>query len=679
MEIQELLDQHRANLDKKTQDFELEMEETRKSFDKELSSKVDAVKQKELEISHREEKLKKQEKALDEKSERLKEKNKEVETNLKSLKEKEKTSKADEKKLELDRQQILADIEHLQNLKDEIQNIKDENIQLELQICEERKKQGITEKERSDHLHLQSELHQEIRNYRLQNELLLKEAEDLKQEREKFEKEWEDLDERRAKVSLELTKVVEEKEKLEKVQRNEAERLKEEKREMQVYKQREMANLKQEKESFAAKMRNEQIALSEKAQSEHYQMVQDFESRKSDLETDMQNRQDMMVKQLQERERAFEEEKDRERTNINHLKGVADKQREELFSVKKANEKEREALALQKKELEVSQLEMREDIGQLDKLSKKINLQREQLIEERGRFVAFVEKLKSCKDCGDITREFVLSDLHVPGMHNVEAVPDSEHKESGWGQKLQQKCKLVVSKVTSNKKLDHVTAPVSTELLPPLSTVLKGKGPNVLANEEVIEHSSHENEPQPSLRRCNDSANAQAVLTDNDSKEVDDGYAPSIDDHSFIDSKNQDIPEDSEQSELKIGPQKTARGRKSRLSRTRSVKAVVEDAKKFLGETPEEPSNASLLNDSSYINDESRGDSSFTGKGNSSIGRKRGRAQSSRITESEQDDCDSEGRSGSVTAGGRRKRRQPFASAVQTPGEQRYNLRHRKT
>ncbi|XP_004297151.1 PREDICTED: putative nuclear matrix constituent protein 1-like protein [Fragaria vesca subsp. vesca] len=662
VEIQEHLDQHRAILDRKTQAFELGLEERRKEFDKELSSRIDTVEQKELEISHKEEILKKQEKALDEKSERLKEKNKEVEVNLKNLKEREKNFKADEKKLELERQQILVNIEHLQNLKDEIQKIKDENVQLEQQIREGREKHAITEKEKSDHLRLQSELQQEINNYRLQNELLLKEAEDLKQEREKFEKEWEDLDERRAKVDGELRKVVEEKEQLERLQCIEAERLKEERKAVEDYRQREIENLKQERESFTAKMTNGQIALSEKAQSEHAQMVQDFESRRRDLETDMQKRQDKMVKQLQERETAFEEEKDREYTNINFLKGVADKQREELLSERNTNEKEREALALQKKELEANQLEMREDIDQLDKLSKKIKCQREQLIEERGRFLAFVERVKSCKDCGEITREFVLSDLQVPGMYNVEAVPNSEHKESGWGEKLQQKCKLVVSKVTSNKKLD-----VSTELPRP-PAMQKGKEPKLLASEEARGHSSHENEPQPSLRRCNDSANAEAAVADNNCKAVD-GYAPSIDDYSFISSQEQDIPEDSEQSELKSGRRKPARGRKSRLSRTHSVKAVVEDAKKFLGETPE-PSNASLLNESSYINE---GDSSFT-----SIGRKRPRPRSSRV-ESEQDDCDSEGRSGSVTAGGHRKRRQPVASAVQTPGGQRYNLRNRKT
>ncbi|KAM1378712.1 hypothetical protein ACFX2I_020699 [Malus domestica] len=703
VEIQEVLDKHRAILNTEIQEFELEMEERRETLNKELRSKVDGVEQKELEISHREEKLSKRKQALHEKSERLSEKNNELETKLKTLKENEKAIKANEKMLEVEKQQLLADIECLQNLRDEIQKIKDENLQLELQIREEREKQVITQEERSEHLRLLSELQQELRTYRLQNELLLKETEDLKQQREKFEEEWEELDERKAEISRDLEKIVEEKENLEKLQGMEEERLKKEKHAMQDYIQSEQDSLKLEKESFVSKMRNEQLALAEKAQFEHSQMVQDFESRNRDLEADMQNREQEMKKGLQEMERAFEEEKDREHSNINYLKGVTNEQMEELRSERHRMEREREELALNKKQQEVIQLEMRKDIGQLDILSKGIKQQREQLIEERRHFLSCVEKLKSCKDCGEMTREFVLSDLQVSAVFQVEAVPlprvnvdflknspadsgvpELEYTESGWGTSLLRKCKSIVSKVSPIKKLEHITDAGSSEL-PPVSTIQvnteeKRNESNMLINEGARGHIGHEDEAGASFRMPNDSS-AQPLPSDNTTKEVDDGCAPSIDDHSFIDSKVKDVPDDSEQSELKSGRQKPARGRKSRLSRTRTVKATVEEAKKFLGDTPEEPSNASMLpNDSSYNHEESRGDSSFSEKANSSIGRKRMHAQTSRITESEQDNCDSEGCSGSVaTAGGRRKRRQPIASSVQTPGEQRYNLRHRKT
>lgn len=152
----------------------------------------------------------------------------------------------------------------------------------------------------------------------------------------------------------------------------------------------------------------------------------------------------------------------------------------------------------------------------------------------------------------------------------------------------------------------------------------------------------------------------------------------SIDDYSYMGNKALDIPEDSEQSELKSGRRKPGRKRKTGIRKTHSVKAVVEEAAVFLGEKVDEHelNVYSQQNDSANVNTESQGDI-HVDKAVSSVSRKR-HLPESRITESEQDGGDSEGRSDSVSVRGRRKRRQTVAPSLQTPGEKRYNLRRHK-
>ncbi|WCJ35695.1 Nuclear matrix constituent protein 1 [Euphorbia peplus] len=667
-EIQEILDEHRVVLDIKRQELDLELEKKKKDLDEELRSKVAALGQREDEILHREKKLRKREQALDMKSDRVREKEKDIELKLKSIKATQKSVNAEQKKLELEQRKLLADKESLLVLKNECEKIRSEVSQQEAQIDEESVNQKMANDERLEHLRMQAELKLELEKCKLQEDFLLKEGEELKEEREKFEKELEVLEGKKDELSKELKAINKEREKIEKLRHTEEEKMKKKKNKAEEYIRKETEALKLEKESFELRKKHEQQALSVKAETLHDEMVQDFESQRSNFGTDKKSRREEMEKDLLERERSFNNRKERGLKDLIYLKEVAKKELEEIQSERSTIEKEKHEVAKSKEDLERQQFGMRKDIDELATLSDRLRDQREQVMRERNRFITFVEKHKGCKNCGDITGEFILSDLLPPDIEDRKlaflqrqadkflrndqyalgasvAVDSSPHEgDSKSGERVSwfRKCTSKIFNTSPAKKIEHVSA----EQKPDVFHAARG---NI---------GGHDSE--------------SFFGTTNDGIKVDgDGVTMSFNDHSQIDSK----PEDSGLSELKGNQRKP--GRRRRLSKTRSVKEVVNDAKVFLGERSGMPENGAeniQPNDNNYITDDSQGMSVHTDKRGSNIIRKRDRA----TTESEQGAGDSEGCSDSVTTFGRRKRRQVVAPAV-TPGQKRYNLRRQKT
>lgn len=697
VEIQKLLEEHNTILEVKKHDFELEMDRKRKDLEYELKSKVAEVEKKEAEVNHMEAKVAKREQALDKKLEKLKEKEKDFESKLKDLKDREKSVRIEEKKMEHERKQILSDKEDLLSLKVEIEKTKADIEERRLRLNEESERLKLTEEERSEHVRLQSELKQEIGKGRLQRELLLKEGEDLKQEKERFEKEWEDLDEKRAEIKKELEYVTVQKENLEKLKRSEEERLNDEMLETQSYVQRELEALKLAKDSFAANMEHEKSVMAEKIQSEKNQIINDFELWKREVETKLLNEKEDMENGLREREKLFDEEREKELNNINYLREVVGREMEEMKLERSRIEKEKQEISTNQKHLDGQQLEMRKDIDELVGLSRKLKEQREQFFEERDRFITFVENHKSCKNCGELTSEFVLSDLqslaelddmNAPPLPRLaedylkealQGTPDRTIREtspgavnlgspaSGGSMSWLRKCTSKIFIFSAGKK--NELAATGQNL--PRKHVHVESSPKRLLNTEE--------ESKLRFGVAADALDAQNIQSNDSIKEVGSGLDPSVDEHSNINSKAPDDVEDSHHSDLRAGPRKPGKRGRGKVNRTRSVKAVVADAKAILGDAVELDENDHSNGIPSVYTNESRGDSSLVDKGVTRNGRKRNRLRPSRSAASEIDADYSEGHSDSVTAGGRRKRRQKVVPAVQTPSGKRYNLRRPKS
>ncbi|KAF6160031.1 hypothetical protein GIB67_033115 [Kingdonia uniflora] len=655
VEIQKLLDEHNVILELKKREFHLEIDHKRKALDVELKDKVSAVELKEIEINHMEEKIGKREQALEKKLEKSKEKEREFELKFNALKETDKSIKSEVKNLEIDKKQMVTDKERLQILIVELEKKRADIEEEQLRLQKEVESLKLTEEERSEHLRLKSELKQEIDKCKHREELLLKEHESLKQEKENFEREWEILDEKRMEIKKELSQISEARTSFDKMKHSEEESLKNMKLSTEDYVKGEMEAIKQQKESFEALMEHERSVIAERVQREHEDMVRDFELRKRELETEMQNKREEMEKQLKERERAFEEQKERDLDNISYLKEVTGRDMEDMKLERARIKNEKQQVEADRQHLERQQLDIRRDIESLDNLIKKLKHQKE-------KFKKFVENYKSCKKCGEINSDFILYDLQsLEEMNNVE-VPLQRRPEDylkhldpsggpnnpttpsqvGFGSNASGEMSFFrrcAQKILSPLKKTTVELPV---------TVNKETNEGILGSQNA------------SLGTEIEFSDAQRIQSDN----------------SNIDSKAAEVVEDSQSSEPKNGRRGKARvKRKTRtgIKKTRSMKAVVEEAKAFLGEALE-PNEDNELNGNT-INKDTRGDSSIANKSARPSRRKRQRDDEYKPTASEQKADGHEARSDSATTGGRKKNRQAVAPEVQPPGETRYNLR----
>ncbi|XP_010511897.1 PREDICTED: protein CROWDED NUCLEI 3-like [Camelina sativa] len=546
MEIGKLLDDQKAVLDSRRQEFEMELEQMRRSLDEELEGKKAEIEQLQVDISHKEEKLAKREAALEKMEERVKVKDKDLEARLRAVKENEKSRKAEEKKLHLENHQFLEEKKCLLKLKDEIEEIEARTKKQESVILEEHESLRITKEERLDFLRQQSELKQQIDRVKQEEELLLQKRKELKQDKERFEKEWEVLDEKRADIAREQKEVTEEKEKLRRLQRQEEEG------------------------------------------------ERDFN----------------------ERERTYEKRSQEELENINYTKKLAQREMDEVQYEKLALEREREQISIQKKLLKEQEVEMHNDITELDVLRSSLKEQREEFISARERFLVFLEKLKSCSSCGEITENFVLTDLRLPDVENGDKLSEKR--------KLKAEDAFNISPSAENSRKTSLIGKIASKLLS-ISPIGKADKVTDLGVTVKLPKSSQRDD------------NLDSVPGDD--------HEPSATEQSFTDSRIQEGPEISLQSEIESDKPRRGRGRgKSVRGRSQATKAASKDSKPSDVGTP----------------------------------KKRQREQASRITESEHTAGDSDEGVDSITTGGRRKKRQIAVPVSQTPGQSRYHLRRHR-
>ncbi|XP_020577559.1 protein CROWDED NUCLEI 1 isoform X2 [Phalaenopsis equestris] len=711
-EIQKLLDEHNATLDAKKREFELEMVKKRQSFDEEVKNHISLLDKEKRQVRCQEEQLIKREEALDNKTNKLKSKEEDLDTKSKALKKWEESLKMDEKKLQEERKRLIKDSNELEATRAKLHNEKLAIETEEQKVVVEKENLRLTREEREQHLKLQEELKLEKDEYRMMAESLENEKDVLRQEKEKFERDWEVLDDRRAAIEAEVKQLSAEREKFEKWQHTEEERLKKVDLQARTALQRELEDLRLKKEAFEKMMAHEREVAHAEVDREHADMTREFDLLKHELEMNMQRRHNDVEKELEEKENKFERWRQVELSRIKSLSESNDLKRKSLDMEQNQLQMEKAAFTDQRGKLEADRQEIQNDIDILLRLSKNLKDQREEFAKEKGMFLSVVEQCNTCHNCGvpiynidhldlqplkpkESCEEIILPSLadgfleeHIkgrdaavsPGVQAVEST-NSGSQMTRWLQRCANLFKVSPKNVHApsegqvgtsfGEQLDSAALENSAYEPSPSANHsfehqvhfdggdgMNGQPGRLHRNGDEAESSFGVADSSKDIVRVKDNSNQKNVVVIDDENNDMQG--------SFIHAENDSQPEPSKQGQRR---QPSRKAKANLIRRTRSVKAVVEDAKVILGESFELKIDEQQNDDGKIfqnIPDESQGASVQADQAETRTKRKR----SSKELEKEGSEAHSE----SVSRGRHSKRRQT-SSLLPAAADRRYNLR----
>lgn len=710
-EIQNLLNEHNATLDAMKKEFELELAMKKRSFDEEVKNHFDILGNDKNRVRVKEEQLLKREKTLDIKADELKSKEKDLDSKSKASRKWEDSLKTDEKMLQEERKQLLRESN---DVKASRAKLHDEKAAIEAEgqkVIFEKENLKLTWEEREQHLRLQTELKLEKAEYQMMMESLEKQKEALRQERETFEREWEALDEKRVALEADGKMLSAEREMFEKWRHNEEERHKKQVIESRAGMQRELEDLRLKKETFEKIMAQERSGAYAEVDRERANMSREFELLMHGLEMNMQKKQDDVEKQFQEKKNEFERWREVELSHIKSSIESNDFRHKRLEMQHNQLQTEKEEYSDQRRKLEADRQEIQKDLDTLLRLSKNLKDQREEFAKERELFLS--DECKTCHNCGvpisnfdllgfqplgstEDSEEVLLPSLtdgfleeHVKGrntdMSNGGPVTGSINSGSHMKQWIQRCANLF--KVSPRKDVHPLTDDQAETSL------------DIRLDSTALEDAHYEPAPSASFENQGVNVNGGDVLTGEldrvnnagDDTEASFGVAGSTIDiariHSGNDTQRTAAVTDDENNEMegsslhankdpqpepskqRLRRQPYRRAKSKPIHRTRSVKAVVEEAKAILGEDSDlkidDQQNSGVKNFQIFP-DESQVDQV---KADRSLANKR---RKKRLREVEPEG--SEPHSESLSIGGRLKKMQT-SSQSSAPGDKRYNLR----
>ncbi|XP_020598115.1 protein CROWDED NUCLEI 4-like, partial [Phalaenopsis equestris] len=460
-EMQRLKAEYQRNFERKTCEFEAEMEQRRKSLEDEIEVKIKDCSAWEFELKQKEQQIMKMENSVKTDLHAISDKQEDVMKKLQLLEEKEKSVLLTEKSLESKMQNVQKEKEEINKMHEELRK---EKITLEdekMQLLRAEEKLAISANERNELLVFERKLKEVIDSFRSQKLELEVGAEKLKSEKEKFEIEWNLIDDKHEELRKEADRIVEERRTVDMYLRKELDSLNAEKENLRNQLKQNAESLSHERDDFLRKMEREHSDWFVKFNKEKEDFLNDFEIQRKELENSICRRREEVENYLREKEEAFEKEKSKELQSIASRKEEIAKQLKHAALELKQLENERMEIARDREQRQTEWSEINHFIEELSAQREKLQKQRELLRADREEIDKQIQYLLKLEHLNiELESRSLYTDNPTVNIGNLPSRKEFYHREEKYKSNFSQNLSPLSRKrrahaACNDSKLEH--------------------------------------------------------------------------------------------------------------------------------------------------------------------------------------------------------------------------------
>ncbi|KAM0897060.1 hypothetical protein ACQ4PT_022836 [Festuca glaucescens] len=403
----------KACRESKIQDFELVMKRERESLSGEMQKRITKLQWREKDLKSKECDLLKSEQELNWNTEMLDAWKHDLDSRSHALKKLEEALKTDEqnmlaKKHYLEYERKAIDMYKL-DLEKTMSSTEAEKHSSSLKNQEILKH---TKEERDAHSMMLVQLNQETEGYRVGSNSQSKEADDLRQQKPKLERSWEDLDMEKAHTEEAVKKLSYERTRMESFHDSEKRRLTDVELEVRAKYKKRMEDIRLNEKAFMRDIEQQKLQNDELLEGGRANIKCSFDLHCQNLEMEMDQKQVSKEQELEFKQSELNKKLELVENKIRSMVELNESKIQQIIFERNELVNEKNALVKDQEKLEIDKADIKDDINSLNILSKRLKERREVYKKEKNHLIGLIDKHKVCKTC----RIPVFDELDVPGI-----------------------------------------------------------------------------------------------------------------------------------------------------------------------------------------------------------------------------------------------------------------------